>query len=197
MIVSRDETYPALVHRAKVSIQNQTYPNLELVEVRNNDRSATIGHCWNEAIKSTTAPIVMFMGDDDYIAPECVVFLVDQLSRHKHANPSLIGVTCYMMAQHIIMSADGQIVPQGPPSYMPATFTGMYSRDAFKHISFKESLPNQVDMDFFERCRKRKLYIAACHYYFGYFYTLHSNMVSGYNRFTTPEKIDKMTVVQD
>ena len=92
VIDSRGEKHPEWVHACLTSIQNQIYPVHECIVEMNRDLSRTIGKCWNDAIKKATGDYVMFIGDDDFIAQDCIQIIVQHAAKH----PEMPRITTYI-----------------------------------------------------------------------------------------------------
>ena len=159
LINSREETHPTMVKAAKISIKLQTYPNIELVEVRNLDRKTSIGKCWNSAIKAAKGDYVLFMGDDDRIVPELITFLYDYYSRAaKRFGPNIIGSSCWMYRYE-----DDERI-----GLMNSVFTGFYEKEKIKNLPFDESLKNGVDTQWMKNFERLGYILATCEYFQGY-----------------------------
>ena len=167
------------VQIAENSVKAQSWANVDFIKVMNTDRKATIGQCWNEAVKYASGKFVLFVGDDDFIAPEFVQYFVDQYIRHEKQVPGMIGLTCYCLR---VNEAGDRI------GYTDTAFTGFFTRDFVRENPFNELLPNKVDTEYHARIRKDKMINLACiPHYFGYYYRAHQGMVSGYERLKLPE----------
>lgn len=181
MIISREKSHPQLVQRAIKSAQAQTWTNTDLVRVINNDRQASIGTCFNAAVKTSTADYCLFMGDDDMIRPELAQFLIDFHLRTKRVvGEKYVASSCYMTWHNLKENTSG---------LMPSTFQGFYERSFLLKNPYKTSLKNNVDTEHIERLFRSGYQMGACEHYFGYQYTIHQDMVSGKERFKEKQKV--------
>lgn len=179
MINSRQESYPEMVERARNSVLAQECPGVpvDLFEVRNHARRFTIGACWNEAVKMAPEnSLITFIGDDDYISPEFLCTMCAfYLAVGKTLPVDAYGVTSFMKLEKHGMSRDDVL--------MPASYTGMFPRSLLIDVPFDETLPNQVDTEFSKRITAKGITVATNSHYFGYYYRVHNDMVSGAVRF--------------
>lgn len=176
VINSRYDTHRAWVDLCFNSIKGQTYTNLGIVEVWNTSCADTIGKCWNEAVKRSTANYVMFVGDDDIIHPTLVHDLAHGLKRAILQNPAIVAISSFMT----MIDQDAKTLGR-----MENPFTGMYLRKTLLENPFNEDLKNNVDTELMNRYRAAGLHIAHLHHNFGYYYRRHKDMVSGESRFET------------
>lgn len=178
MINSRQESYPEMVERARNSVLAQECPGVpvDLFEVRNHARRFTIGACWNEAVKMAPEnSLITFIGDDDYISPEFLCAMTAFYTAVHKTIGDPCGVSCYMKMEKEGMDREDVL--------MPASYTGMYPRALLVEHSFDEKRRNNVDTEFFERITAKGITVASNRHYFGYYYRVHNDMVSGAVRF--------------
>lgn len=177
VINSRQESNPKWVESCLNSIKTNTYGNIGLITVWNENRSNSIGQCWNAAVARSTAKYVMFVGDDDIIAPTLIHDLVYNLRFAKTKNAGIVAASSFMT----MIDEKSNIL-----GTMPNPFTGLFEREAIYNNPFDESLKNNVDTELFERFRAAGLHIALIKHCYGYYYRRHKNMVSDESRFQTP-----------
>jgi glycosyltransferase involved in cell wall biosynthesis len=178
MVVSRQKSHPKYVRRAVESVKAQTWGNLDFIQILNNDRQSSIGTCFNEGVKQSTAKYCLFIGDDDVIQPELVQFLVDfHLRAKKIVGDKLVGSTCHMTFNN---------EEEGTKGYFPAPFQGMYERVFLLNYRYNTALKHNVDTEHIQRIQKAGFAVACCEYYQGYHYRIHKDMVSGIERFKKP-----------
>lgn len=174
MVVSRGMANP-WVMQAAASVRACGYPSLGLLTVVNGDHELTIGKAWNLAVRASSADAVLFLGDDDYIAPDLVFSLVEFMRAHQAANPELVMVTGPCTA------VDEQ---NRPLMQIPVHHTGMFDRDWLLEHPFNEARQRFVDTEMHDRLGaltrlRGKPLMAAMSYHYGYFYRQHVGMVSG------------------
>lgn len=162
VIDSRSKIHPDWVELCKDSILKQTRPVDELIIVDNTDRDKTIGECWNEAVKEATGDWIFFVGDDCWIARDCVQVMMN------HSDTHLPCVTTYMT----MFDEKGYTVVQRP-------CTGMWKRDYLLKHPFNETLDKGIDREYFEEAVKRGDGYYLINYYFGHFDRRHDDHRSG------------------
>lgn len=165
VIVSRLRTHRDIVKQCFDSIRNQLYPNTEVLTIDNNDKLATIGKCYNDAVKQAKGKYILFVGDDDYIAPDYLFSLV-HLAEH---NPNEVSISSYL----IMFNEEGTYIPK---ELIP---TGLWRRDYLLANPFAEYLTRFVDSDAFERLKDKGLGTLPAINNYGYFYRVHNNQISG------------------
>lgn len=162
VIDSRSKIHPDWVETCKDSILKQTRPVDELIIVPNTDKKKKIGEAWNEAVKEATGDWIFFVGDDCFLARDCVQVMMN------HADTQLPCVTTFMT----MFDEKEYKVVQRP-------CTGMWKRDYLLKHPFNETLDKGVDREYFEEAVKRGdgYYLIA--YYFGHFDRRHDDHRSG------------------
>lgn len=178
MIDSRGKNWPALVQEAVASISGQVYPgDLGFIPVPNFDRAFTIGACWNAAVRSSTAPLVFFVGDDDRLMPDCVLqhvvwYLTNKRNRSSERVPF-----------HAVTSGCLTLREDGRPiAPMAINHTGLFERDYLVDHPFNALAPKHVDTDMHNRMFStdpERTRILTMPHYFGYGYRQHPWQVSG------------------
>lgn len=181
MINSRENILPKFTTRARDSAfaQLPTGNALDLIEVRNHERRHSIGACWNEAVRIAAPGTITFLGDDDYLSPEFIYFMLGfraAILRHGVDESRLAGVSCFLRPVDEWL----EVIDN---AYLPLAHTGMYKRDLLLKNPFDESRENNVDTEFVDRLQCKGYTIPTCEHYFGYYYTIHADMVSGWDRF--------------
>ena len=79
VIDSRSKEHPDWIETCKNSILNQTLEVDELIIVDNIENDKTIGKCWNEAVKQARNEWIFFVGDDSWLARDCVQVMVGHI----------------------------------------------------------------------------------------------------------------------
>ncbi len=82
------------------SLALQSYPNVFAIVVDNYEQpGATIGSARNQAVKSTDAPLITFLGEQDQLTADAIASMVSMHNAAKLASPSFIhcaiGLTLY------------------------------------------------------------------------------------------------------
>lgn len=173
VIDSRSHQHPDWVQTCKGSILNQTRPVDELIVVDNTDRSKTIGKCWNEAVADAEGDWVFFVGDDCFIARDCVQVMLN------HADDKINCVTTFMT----MFDEKKYKVVQRP-------CTGMWKRDYLLKYPFNETLDKGIDREYYEEAVKRGDAYHLIPYYFGHYDRRHDDHRSGKVTMSIPEKSD-------
>lgn len=176
VIVSRKNTNPKWVDQCLNSIIGQTYGNLGLLEVENNNNFLSIGRAWNMAADASKADYLYFVGDDDIIHPVTVAVCVEM---HTHFKKAIKGKTLALTTTGVtLINENTEIL-----GYAPCTTTGLIPRIVFdkrKKLRFSETLANGVDDDWLARIKKKTKYQAMkVEAFFGYYYRTHAGQVSG------------------
>lgn len=173
VIDSRSKIHPDWVQTCKDSILNQTRPVDELIVIDNTDRDKTIGKCWNNAAKEAEGDWIFFVGDDCFIARDCVQVMLN------HTDDKINCVTTFMT-----MFDDKEYkVVQRP-------CTGMWRKDYLLKYPFNETLDKGIDREYFEEAIKRGDNYHLIPYYFGHYDRRHDDHRSGKVTMSMPEKTD-------
>lgn len=162
MIHTRDDYLKGAIK----SIEDQAYPNVELIQVENMDKKKTIGKCWNVGVEKATGEWCFFLGDDDQITPDYLMSLM--IFVKTVAPPEMKGVTSYLTA------FDTKKSVQVPVKIYP---TGMFEREYLIENPFDEELKKRVDTAYYKSGAEEVAGI--CQWHFGYYYRQHDDMVSG------------------
>lgn len=149
------------------SLRNQTYNNIQIVEIVNVEKMVTIGRAFNDGVKKALGSFILFVGDDDFIANDYVSCLVDAFLCNEDGK--CVGVSSYLT----IFDEEGKFEPN---QLVP---TGMWSRDWLLENPFKEYLIKFVDSEMFTRVKEAGKVVKVVSYNYGYFYRSHSSQVSG------------------
>lgn len=159
------------------SVKAQTYALVETVVVDNRDHHYTIGRAWNEAVRATEAPYVLFVGDDDKLALDLVASLVGNWPVVEAQFPELACLTTCCTFLHEGTNASGHM----PPNFM---HTGMWLREFLLRHPFNETLAKGVDtahvglLDRMSALARRPMRACLTHH-FGYVWRQHVGMASG------------------
>ncbi len=178
VIDSRSKTHPDWVDICLKSIKNQSV-EIELVVVENHDRRRTIGECWNKAIREVNGEFIFFVGDDCWIARDCVQVMLG------HVKDGIPCVTTFMtMFDDAPLDEQNYKVVQRP-------CTGMWRKEYLIKHPFNENLEKGIDREYFEELVKRGDSYTLIPYYFGHYDRRHHDHCSGKVNLTTPkEKVD-------
>lgn len=163
------------VSQALESVMAQRYAHLGLITVDNRDRSATIGACWNAAVKKSTADLVLMFGDDDAMTPDLVSCMVAGWQHMAPAAPNLVHLTthCTIIDQNASLQAHAQV-----------QHTGMFLRKFLLEHPFDEQAQRHVGalkvqaIAQAQQAMQQPMTMAILHHY-GYIYRQHPFMVSG------------------
>jgi len=194
IINSRGATNPWFI-QAMESVKSQSYGNVVLATVDNNDHKFTIGKAWNDAVKKlkmNDCKFVFFLGDDDAITPDLLSTLLvnfqHQVKAFEGAGHKLVGISsmCYMVNKDMV-----PIMPQN------ISAPGLFPIDTFDKYQFNELLPKLVDTDFLDRINNSIAdRVAAIPFCYGYFYRQHATMVSGIKLQMQPQNTNGLKMVQ-
>lgn len=123
------------VEAAVDTVDQQTYPKCGLIEFDNRDRAVSIGAAWNACVKSSTADLVLFMGDDDMLCVDLVECMVLQWMHMRTTAPNVVHITTHCTA------LDDETGKYGHAQVM---HTGMFLRQFLVDHPFDESLARHV-----------------------------------------------------
>ena len=160
VINSRGFSNPGWVKKCFNSIKSQSYSKIGIITVGNLGRKYTIGQCWNAAIARSSAKYVIFVGDDDMIAPTLIHTLVNAIKQARQLDSEVVGASSFMT----MMDADDKYL-----GLMPNPFTGLFDREYLSRNRFDESLKNNVDTEILNRYNAAGKRIAKVSHYYGYF----------------------------
>lgn len=161
------------------SVQSSQYHNLGLVVVNNTDRKKSIGYCWNEAARHSTADLVLPLGDDDMIAFDLVGSLAGCFCAHDVAKEKL-GELAMATSGYTAIDEEGRFLCHVADKH----HTGMYRRRWLTLNPFDEALDRYVDTEMANRLVKMQaarggiLHTNLTHQ-LGYYYRQHIGQVSG------------------
>lgn len=190
LIVNSRGVENAWFKQAVYSVRQQTYGNVGLLVVYNNDHSLSIGAAWNLGVKASAAKYVLMVGDDDTISIDLVAHLattIETLRRRKDCeNLKMVTSWCTMIDQN-----DQPLVrsERGPNKVLQQLVvqlhhTGMFLREYVAENPFNEDLVKHVSTDMQNRISRlgelggfRTVWATSYHY--GYMYRQHIGMVSG------------------
>ena len=159
VIDSRSDVHRDWVQTCLDSIANQT-TQVELIVVNNVGREKTIGECWNEGVRGATGDWVFFVGDDSWLARDCVQVM------EEFTDTKAVNITTYMT----IFEDE-----TGFRQTLNRHCTGMFRRDYLLKHPFNEKLKKGVDREYLEELRKRGNTIRCIDHYFGHYDRKHSD----------------------
>lgn len=179
VVTTRLHNKPHYVKQCFDSIRNQSYDNIEIIVINNEDKLITIGKAFNTIAKKATGEYVLFIGDDDYISPDYIQTLVSTLYQH-YEDKMIAGVSSYLT----MFKSSGENILAEHRELVP---TGMWKRDLIVEKGFKEFLTKYVDSEFAERIKAEGYKQIVAEHCYGYFYRSHPNQVSGHKTFKNEE----------
>lgn len=171
------------VLQALDSVKAQSYANTELVVLDNNDHALTIGAAYNELARFTTAPLVLYLSDDDLLSIDLVASMVAAWEYGRSSNPDLVHCTTNCTAY---MDQYGTMVAT------PLAHLGMFDRAWLLENPFDETLPKGVAQDMHSRLQRRselarKVYSQTITHHYGYIYRQHVGMAGGMRIVAKPQ----------
>jgi len=173
IIDSRSKIHPDWVQACINSVKGQTHPVDEIIVIENTDRDKTIGQCWNEGVKQATGDWCFFVGDDCFLARDCVQVMLN------HTDHKLPCVTTYMT----MFDEENEVY-----KHINRPCTGMWRREYLLEYPFNESLIKGIDREYFEEAKKRTHYPYLIDYYFGHYDRRHDDHRSGKVKLTFPDE---------
>lgn len=184
IVNSRSVSHKDWVDRAISSVKSQSYP-VELIVYNNTSRTLTVGRCRNEAVKQVSADTewVLFVDDDDYIAPDYVQMQLQFALSVQKEFPELIGVTSCSTYFN-----DEQVAP-----VMKAPI-GMWKREYLLENPFLEYLTKGEDVELVDRVMKQRKYFVQCAWNYGYYYRMHNDQNSGKKILKLTDKINELNL---
>jgi len=156
------------------SLRNQNYP-LAVDIYDNLTKEKSIGECFNALADRCQTEWIMYVGDDDALAEDYVLSVMDVARNRDKMYNNVISV----LSGAMLIGDDGKrILSEACP-------TGAWRADAVRKYRFDETLVRQVDTDFLRRVAdnpEQKVIIRAP-WICGYYYRQHDKNISG-NKFT-------------
>lgn len=170
VVDSRSDVHSDWVGACIQSLQTMSSKNLseefEIVIVPNLGRSMTIGQAWNLGVKECTGDWIVFVGDDDYVAPDYAEVLDRWILSEQVQKTNIVNVATYMFA------FDEET---GNKFAMMRQSTGAWKKEYLLEHPFNESLKKGIDREYVEEMIKRGNLSLIIEYYFGYFYRRHND----------------------
>jgi len=169
VVDSRSDAHPDWVGECIRSVENQRLHGdfeTELIIVNNLGRQKTIGECFNQGIKESTGDWVVFVGDDDSVAPDYADILMRYIMTTNVQESRVVNVATYMTAY----SND-----TGQKTALARQSTGAWKRNYLLEFPFNEKLLKGIDREYIEETVKRGDLVLLIEYYFGYFYRRHND----------------------
>ena len=165
VVDSRSDIHPDWVGACVSSIQEQNI-DVELIVINNICREKTIGQCFNQGVKEATGDWCVFVGDDDWVAPDYARVLEQYINLDKVKSSRVVNVATYMVA----FNND-----TGDKSAIARQSTGAWERSYLLKHPFNELLLKGIDREYIEESIKRGDLTLIIEYYFGYFYRKHED----------------------
>ncbi|MGV8131632.1 MAG: glycosyltransferase [Candidatus Pacearchaeota archaeon] len=170
VIDSRSDVHSNWVNACIQSLMSMDKNNLseefEIVIVPNLGRTMTIGEAWNKGVQECTGDWIVFIGDDDYVAPDYAETLDKWIRSEQVQKSNIVNVATYMYAFN---EEDGNSFP------MTRQSTGAWKKDYLLKHPFNEKLKKGIDREYVEEMIKRGDLSLIITYYFGYFYRRHND----------------------
>lgn len=163
VIDSRSDKHPDWVGVCINSIMEQI-EEVELILVDNVGREKTIGQCWNEGVREAKGEWCVFVGDDDWVAPDYSQILRQYIEKVKGRR--IVNVSTNMTAYEEATGRNSALARQS---------TGAWLRKYLLAHPFNEELKKGVDREYIEEMVKRGDQALIVQYYFGYFYRKHDD----------------------
>lgn len=161
VVNSREDVHPDWVRTCIDSINNQL-EDIELIVINNIGRLKTIGKCFNEGVQRSTSEWVVFVGDDDWVAPDYSKVL-SQFIGYNYKR--VVNIATYMTAFNEL----------GEKTTLQRQSTGAWKRDYLLKYPFNEKLEKGIDREYIEETIKRGDFALLIEYYYGYFYRKHDD----------------------
>lgn len=172
MVHSRTGQWPI---QAMDSVRVQSYANTELVVLDNTDHSLSIGAAYNALVRFTTAPLVLYLSDDDLLSVDLVASMVACMQLDQDNGASL---------EHCTTNCTLLIDQDGSAAQAPVMHLGMFVRTWLESNPFDEALPKGVHKDMLGRIARQqellgKQLTAVITHHFGYIFRQHVGQASG------------------
>lgn len=175
LATSRGEAHP-WVADAIASVKAQRYEALGLLVVDNTDHALSLGEAWNEAVKASTAPLVLILREEDFITADLVESLVGFYLMGKRDVPSLAHVTT------LITLLDERTGFRGTVTLPHA---GMFERERLLAHPFDASLSKNIAMEALDRIGRSlpdgEAMTMGVHHHHGYIWRDHPFRVDALN----------------
>jgi len=171
IIVIQSRTNDAWEKALFGSIQSQFYDFYDLIRVENYDREFTIGRCFNEAVKHTDAEYCFFIGDDDFIAPDCLIAHYSCFIYHTVLNQ--INAV-FIASAMTLVNEESNII-----DFSHLHHTGLWKTDFLKKNKFVEMRGPGEDTKMREEAEKQGFTSLFMEHYYGYYYRQHDDQISG------------------
>jgi len=161
MINSRSDKHPDWVQGAIDSVNRQSI-ECELIVLDNIGRHSTIGKLWNEGVRKAKYDYVFFLGDDDWIADDYLVSVLQYILNR----PNFILWTTNMT----VYDEDNKL-------YAPKQqiCTGTWKKEYLLKYPFNEKLEKGIDREYLQEVQKRGDRGLTIPHNFGYYYRKHSD----------------------
>lgn len=168
IVDSRSDLHPKWVKKALFSAENQTLENIEIILIENLGRKNSIGKCYNEGLKLSSAEWVYFLGDDDYITFDYLHTLKSYIDNFVNDQAAIASTMC------TFFSDDGKEI-----AALDKVPMGAYRRSYFINHPFNETLKKYIDVEAMKNALLDNMLVKVCQWHYGYFYRQHHDNVSG------------------
>lgn len=161
MINSRSDKHPDWVQDAIDSVNRQSV-DCELIVLNNIGRHSTIGKLWNEGVKRAKYDYVFFLGDDDWIADDYLVSVLQYILNHPN---------------FVLWTTNMTIYDEENKLYAPKQqiCTGTWKKEYLLRYPFNENLEKGIDREYLQEVQKRGDRGLTIPHNFGYYYRKHSD----------------------
>ena len=169
---TRLKEYPTIVKECYDSIKTQTYPNIEIIVVSNDNGFYTIGKCWNDGIKIAKGELIFFIGDDDIVSNDYINSLVSAyLILPEKERQETVQITSYLT----MFRNNGKLIKERR-DLIP---TGIWQKQYLLENPIVENKVKYVDTQMMEEMREKGLKPLIVEYHYGYMYRSHEKQISG------------------
>lgn len=166
---------PDMVKECYDSIKNQSYPNIEIMIIENQNKEYTIGKCWNDAVRNAKGDWLLFVGDDDRISPDYVNSLVvTAMSVDPKVAQISTMITMFRTTIKGEMQENANLIP-----------TGMWRKSYLTEYPCPENKIKFVDTDMMAQVSRNGYETKYLSYHYGYYYRSHEKQTSGMKKMAT------------
>lgn len=162
-------TDPDMVKECYDSIKNQSYPNIEIMIIENQNKEYTIGKCWNDAVRNAKGEWILFVGDDDKISPDYVNSLAISIIR---AESKVVHISSYLT----MFRSTSKGYEYENMNLIP---TGAWRKSYLLEFPCPENKIKFVDTEMMGDVPRNNYKSHYVSYHYGYYYRSHSKQTSG------------------
>lgn len=174
LLNSRGANHPWM-KQAVASVHAQSYACGLLIH-DNNDRALSIGAAYNELVAASTADLVVFLNDDDWMEPDLVAGMEACLHIAAEQNA---GTVVHLTTFTTLVVEHTKTMHQARLPHL-----GMFRRQFLVEHPFNEALERNVHADMFQRLGQAGQFLgkplsASVVHHYGYMYRQHIGQASG------------------